>query len=404
MDKEFIKLLGSLEFKTKLGIDSSFLEKPELEWKALPETTNELIYDEDIKIPADREQPGPLKVNILFESGLDGIYDVGWVAAEGTQLQSGDDVIRAYRTTDGTSYVQKVPFSVKVVKSLVVRNQKVVRGDGIVLCTITSLSLDLHAIRNEMRSIQMELAQAVNASVKGYMSYIGEGGQVAKNVEPVHAELQPEKGYVALLNQIVVVLKKENLKSGDILVISEKIISTAQGRLFPLELLYSEDPKMTDLDGRMDLTKKVKEFVPDITSQDLLCSDSLLTWPEGAMATAGVSDPNTVAYEIAKLVHDELGITCDVVVSDTDTGLDVRETLIGCITIGASPLGATAGLVIYECMRVANAAEFARGSSRGIPIVVCHPHERRTVRNSMGEHRGYNGRLNASKECLLGFA
>ena len=54
-------------------------------------------------------------------------------------------------------------------------------------------------------------------------------------------------------------------------------------------------------------------------------------------------------------------MTCDVVVSDTDTGTEVRETLIGCITVGATPLGATAGLVLYECMRVAAATELCRG-------------------------------------------
>jgi hypothetical protein len=93
-----------------------------------------------------------------------------------------------------------------------------------------------------------------------------------------------------------------------------------------------------------------------------------------------------------------------VVVSDTDTGLDVREELIRAITIGATPLGATGGLVIYECMRVANAAEFTRGSSRGIPIVICKPHPRCAERGGAGDHRGYPGRLDARRERLLGFA
>ena len=59
---------------------------------------------------------------------------------------------------------------------------------------------------------------------------------------------------------------------------------------------------------------------------------------------------------------------------------------------------------MYECMRVANAAEFVRGSSRGIPLVLCKPHPRRRRREGLGEHRGYAGRLDAKRERLLGYA
>ena len=103
----------------------------------------------------------------------------------------------------------------------------------------------------------------------------------------------------------------------------------------------------------------MKKYVTDVTAKDLICADSLLDWPDGPMATAGVLDPNQAARDIALQIAQRLGKSCDVVISDTDTGLDIRETLINTITIGATPLGATGGLVIYECMRIANAAEFA---------------------------------------------
>ena len=122
------------------------------------------------------------------------------------------------------------------------------------------------------------------------------------------------------------------------------------------------------------------------------------------MATAGVHNPNEVAVRLSRRIRDSLGVTCDVVISDTDTGLDVREMLIGTITIGATPLGATAGLVLYECMRVANAAEFSRGTDRNVPLVICRPHERRARRVGLGEFRGYNGRLDAGREVLAAYA
>ncbi len=92
------------------------------------------------------------------------------------------------------------------------------------------------------------------------------------------------------------------------------------------------------------------------------------------------------------------------VVSDTDTGLDVLAPLIGTLTIGATPLGATAGLTLYECMRCACAAEFVRGHDKGIAIVVCRPAARCAKRARLGEHRGYAGMLDRHREGALTYA
>ena len=102
--------------------------------------------------------------------------------------------------------------------------------------------------------------------------------------------------------------------------------------------------------------------------------------------------------------RERTGSTVDVVVSDTDTGLDVRAPLIHTVTIGATPLGATAGLTLYECMRCACAAEFDRGHDRGIPLVLCRPARRCAQRERMGEHRGYDGVLDARREGGLTYA
>ena len=88
----------------------------------------------------------------------------------------------------------------------------------------------------------------------------------------------------------------------------------------------------------------------------------------------------------------------DVIISDTDTGLDVRSPLIGCITIAATPLGATAGVNLYEAMRCSTAAEFVRGHDKRIPIVICIPAERRKKRDGIGLKRSYDGALHISKE------
>jgi F420-0:gamma-glutamyl ligase len=220
---------------------------------------------------------------------------------------------------------------------------------------------------------------------------------------PVQKRLDPYRGYEDLLGQVTAALPRDELADGDVVVVSESLFAIAQGRLFPLALLYAHDPKTMDEEGRRDVLPLVAEHVPDVTLADLLCADALED-RDPPMATAGVADPNRVAHDLAGRIAAETGCRCDVIVSDTDTALEVREMLIGCITVGATPLGATGGLVLYECMRAANAAEFCRGSTRGIPIVICRPHERRARREGIGAHRGYSGRLDASRERLTGYA
>lgn len=408
----FVRLLGTLNFVERLGGVSQAVStdtasaRPSLAWDRLSIREERAEYDEDLHIPEDYEQPTPLSLQILFEPEIPGIYDAQWVAREGAEIKPGDVILRAYRTTDGSLIAQMARFPMRVLKRLASRNRRLVRGDAIILCAIPSLAVDLSEIEQLVHNKQMELAQAVNAMAKGFMSFVGEGGQVAKSIVSVNAELRPELGYESLLQQIAEALSNPKLSfsDGDVIVLSEKIFAIAQNRLFPLRELYASDPKTADAEGRSDLVGKVRDHVPDVTANDLLCADSLLDWPGQPMATAGVANPNHVAADVARTIEEKLHISCDVVISDTDTGLDVRETLINAITIGATPLGATAGLVIYECMRVAAAGEFCRGSSRRIPIVVCKPHARRQRREGTGKYRGYPGRLDAKQERLLGFA
>jgi hypothetical protein len=400
------RLLGGIEYNHEFLLGAHWRRQPPepLEWKQLPETEEYPDYDADVRVPADYEQPVPLRLQILFGPDPDGIYDLEWVATRDSRLAAGDPLVVAYRASDGHPFIQNAPFALTITKPLVVRNRRAIRGDALVEATVPTLAFAEEPIREIVRELQMELAQAVNAAIKGYMGAIGQSGQIVEHIVPVRVTLHPTEGYTSLIDQIANSLNGADLVDSDVVVISEKVISIAQARLFPLELLYECDPKTTDREGRKDLLLKAREYVPDVSLDDLLLSDSLLEWHDGPKATAGVRNPNRVAYEIARAIHERHGVLTDVVIADTDTGLDVREELINCITIGATPLGSTAGITIYECMRAANAAEFCRGSSRGIPIVICRPHLRCTRRNGIGAFRGYDGRLDADRERLLGYA
>jgi hypothetical protein len=332
------------------------------------------------------------------------VYDVQWIVPPGTDLAVGDIVARCYRTSDGLCFRQAAPLRLKVDEVLVARNRRVISGDPLMRATVPGVALDLQVVRSMIGEQIAEIAQAANAVVKGYMGSLGESGQVTEAVLGVPVELDCDRGYAALVEQIVSALSGTSLADGDIVVVSETVIAQAQGRVFPADVLLAQDPKTVDRVAREDVLDEVARHVPDVTSTDLLLADMPTADNHGAMATAGVRDANAVAYDLAQALSERAGVCCDVVISDTDTGLDVREQIIGCWTLGATPLGATAGLVIYECMRVANAAEFVRGAHRRIPLVLCKPHRRRMRRNGTGEHRGYSGFLDARRERLIGFA
>jgi hypothetical protein len=378
-------------------------QRAPLAWAPLPSTDGRDYGETVVRLPEDYEQPRPAALAVLFDPEPAGIYDIEWVVPPDTSVEQGGPLVRAYRVTDGTCFIQTAPFALRVTTRLVKRNHKAVAGDGLVRCELPSVSLELAPVQDMIRAAQLEMSQAVNAAFKGLMGYFGEGGQIAKEVVPVECTLHPERGLDDLTQELVAAVVEHDPKSGDVVVVSEKLIAIAQDRLFPLELLYANDPKTTDRDGRADLLKEVARYVPDVTDADLLLADVLADWPDGPMATCGIRDANMVALSISQALAEQTGFLCDVVISDTDTGAEIREQVIGCPTIAATPLGATGGLVLYECMRVACAAEFARGSSRGIPIVICRPHDRHRTRTGLGRER-YPGMLDARRERLVGFA
>ncbi len=354
--------------------------------------------------PVYEQQNAPLALDVLFSPDEAALFDVGWVPTQQTYIQAGDPILHAFSVEDGRAFVQTMMFPVHVVMPLAERNDKIKAGDPLATVEIRSLQLSRAYIKKIHEENLFSLAQATNAVVKGFFGSIGQGGQVTNNVVPLKLKLKLEEGVESLTDQLAIGLSEIGLEHGDIVVVSEKVVSVAQQRLFPLNLLYDDDPKLTALRNRQALLEKVREYVPSVVEKDLLLSDSLIGAVGGDQATAGINDANGVAHALAEHFSISLGVDVDVVISDTDTGLDVRETIINTITIGATPIGATAGVSLYECMRLANAAEFVRGSHRNIPVVIAKPHLRRRKRTHIGEHRGYMGYLDACQESLIGFA
>lgn len=241
---------------------------------------------------------------------------------------------------------------------------------------------------------------ATNAAFKGLLGSMGESGHICASTIPIQVKLDLSKGWEQIRGELAKAVAGE-LQDGDVLVVAEKVVAASQGRVGPREVLLMPDPKTVSPDELPSLAERWQDKLGmPIQPIHLLLADEY----ENNQATLGVLDHNQACFELAAAIKQENNKIVDVVISDTDTGLDIRMPLIGCVTICATPIGATAGLVLYEAMRCAVAAEFIRGHGKFIPAVICRPADRRKARHKMGLCRDYGGSLHISREKSLAHA
>jgi F420-0:gamma-glutamyl ligase len=207
-------------------------------------------------------------------------------------------------------------------------------------------------------------------------------------------------GWESLREQIAMSLPGET-SCGDVVVIADKIVAVALGRLAPREVIKNPDPKTIPTSHLPKLARHwSNELGFVVEAHHLLLADEY----GSQQASLGADYHNERSADVAETIKQLRELDVDVIISDTDTGLDVRQPLIGIVTIGATPLGATAGVNLYEAMRCAVAAEFTRGHTLGIPVVICVPAERRRARQGIGKQRAYPGLLDANREDRIAHA
>jgi hypothetical protein len=245
-----------------------------------------------------------------------------------------------------------------------------------------------------------QLALAANAAFKGLLGAQGQSGHICARVESVCTEIATESGWPNVVEQLVERLPA-HLVGGEVVVLPDKVVAASLGRLGPRRVILDPDPKTippADL-AALAATWAI-ELGFEVEPHHLLLADEFAD----DQATLGTDRPNLRCAEVAEAIGVRRGVVVDVVISDTDTGLDVRRPLIGTVTIAATPIGATAGVNLYEAMRCAVAAEFARGHTRRIPIVICVPADRRRQRHATGRARPYDGMLDAAREPSIAHA
>lgn len=238
------------------------------------------------------------------------------------------------------------------------------------------------------------LWMASHAAFRGWQAQLGEGGHVANEAVGITGDIAESCG----LHGLIDALAQADFSDGDILVIADKCVSFAFGRIFPRHFLGGQDPKFLRPDQRLDYAQQLSQRLGySLSERQLLCIDFV----GGDRASVSINNHNEVCAAIAAAVQQRFGKCVDVVISDSDTGVDYGYPLIGGATVGASPLGATAGLSPYEAMRVSVAAEIQRGHGKRIPIVVCRTNARNARRDKAGAARPYPDTFDMSREPLI---
>ena len=234
------------------------------------------------------------------------------------------------------------------------------------------------------------LADIVNYSIKGITGALGKGEGLTKKMRPIFSYIKDSSD----INDLITILSNTKfLENGDIVVLPSKLIAILEKR-FVYGLTIDNYNKCINNLKFAKKTLKPSDNKP-LTKKDIVGLDKIN--PEKMIGVRYPDNPNQSAFKIAEEVKKNTGLKIDVVITDSDSGGKKGITLINCPTIVATPIGATKGLRLFYCMRVATAAEMIRNNTKNIPAVIIEPYQASKLRKNIGEFR-YSGFLDGKKE------
>src|SRR5437870_11736745 len=170
-----------------------------------------------------------------------------------------------------------------------------------------------------------EIAIAVNAAFKGLLASQGQSGHICKRTLPVALQLPVKSGWPSVSDAICTSVAAV-IQNGDVIVVAEKVVAAALNRIGPRAVLHEPDPKTIAGDRLPKLAEEwEKRLAMRILPLHLLLADEY----GDDEATLGVDDHNLRSFELASAIRRHTGVDVDVIISDTDTGLDTRTPLIG---------------------------------------------------------------------------
>ena len=175
---------------------------------------------------------------------------------------------------------------------------------------------------------------------------------------------------------------RAELRDGDVVVVTQKVVSKAEGRLAPVSS-EGERRRLVEQESVRVLRRRADLFISE-TAHGFVCANAGvdLSNVETGWAALLPIDPDLSARRIRDRVRARAGVEVGVVVSDT-FGRPWRNGLVD-VAIGCAGVAAVADLrgvpdahgrpmevtEIAVADQVASAAELAMGKASGIPAVV----------------------------------
>jgi coenzyme F420-0:L-glutamate ligase / coenzyme F420-1:gamma-L-glutamate ligase len=192
------------------------------------------------------------------------------------------------------------------------------------------------------------------------------------------------------------VLAAARLEDFDVLVITQKIVSKAEGRLVPLDPADQDARRRLVLSESARVLRERDGLVISETRHGFICANAGVDFSNVADGQAALLpvDPDRSARHIRDALRARTGLQVGVVISDTfgrpwRTGL--TDVAIGCAGIaavvdlrGTKDTGGRELAVTEICVvdEMAAAAELAKGKATGIPVVVLRGADRAWFRES----------------------
>ncbi|HUC04327.1 MAG TPA: coenzyme F420-0:L-glutamate ligase [Acidimicrobiales bacterium] len=210
----------------------------------------------------------------------------------------------------------------------------------------------------------------------------------ALQIVPLHGmgEVRPGDDLAALIAASVAPERPEGfaLADGDVLVVTQKIVSKAEGQLVPID---PSDPaaKLALVEQEsVRIVRRRGELVISETRHGFVCANAGVDLSNVAEGTAALlpEDADRSARRIRAGLRAMLGVEIAVIVSDTfgrPWRRGVTDVAIGCAGVAAvvdlrgTPDASGRELVATEvCVadELASAAELVMGKSSGVPVAV----------------------------------
>ena len=192
------------------------------------------------------------------------------------------------------------------------------------------------------------------------------------------------------------ILQAVQLEDYDVVVVTQKVVSKAEGRVIPVDSSDLQARRQLVLSESTRVLRDRDGLIISETRHGFVCANAgvdLSNLPDGKAALLPV-DPDRSARHIRDALRARTGLVVGVVISDTfgrPWRIGLTDVAIGCAGVAAVvDLRGTADTIGRElavteiCVadEIAAAAELAKGKTSGVPVVVLRGADRSWFREA----------------------